>query len=96
LLVLERSGRVQPAENVEVRLADHLVKRSPLTQSRKPPGADQHEPALTVFEKEPFLRAREKTAHAQTLDLFSRYKWRSQIRTQAGQHATLNATECSF
>jgi hypothetical protein len=35
LLVFERGERVRPAEDVEVRLADHLLERSPLRQGRK-------------------------------------------------------------
>src|SRR5437763_1720057 len=47
-LILERGSRMSFAEDVEIRAADHLLKRTPLPLSREPTRAHQYKAALEV------------------------------------------------
>ena len=71
LLVLEGGDRVLSAEDVEIRLADHLVKWAPVRQARKKAHAHKQKAAIAVLEEDALLGIREQVAHAHAFDLLS-------------------------
>ena len=72
VLIGERPGDMLRAEEIGVRLAEHVLDRPVTPIGLEPTGADTQEPAFAVLEEDPHIGARELVTQAEPIDLLLR------------------------